>query len=75
MRVPLVVLSAVPLVAFDPVWSGLAWALVFGMGASAVLSLFIVPLLYAAVARAAAAQHAAARAKRTSLHREEFQPA
>jgi multidrug efflux pump subunit AcrB len=36
-------------IAFDPVWSGLAWALVFGMGASAVLSLFVVPLLYALV--------------------------
>ncbi|BDE05640.1 multidrug transporter AcrB [Vulcanimicrobium alpinum] len=67
-------LSAV-VIAFDPVWSGLAWALVFGMGASAVLSLFIVPLLYAAVARPAAAQHAAARANRTPLHREEYQPA
>ena len=34
-------------IAFDPVWSGLAWALVFGMGASAALSLFVVPVLYA----------------------------
>jgi multidrug efflux pump subunit AcrB len=44
-------LSAI-VIAFDPVWSGLAWALVFGMGASAALSLFVVPLLYGAVARA-----------------------
>ena len=36
-------------IAFDPVWSGLAWALVFGMGASAVLSLVVVPVLYALV--------------------------
>ncbi len=36
-------------IAFDPVWSGLAWALVFGMGASAALSLFVVPVLYALV--------------------------
>ena len=39
-------LSAV-VIAFDPVWSGLAWALVFGMGASAALSLFVIPVLYA----------------------------
>jgi multidrug efflux pump subunit AcrB len=39
-------LSAV-VIALDPVWSGLAWALVFGMGASAALSLFVVPVLYA----------------------------
>jgi len=42
-------LSAV-VIAFDPVWSGLAWALVFGMGTSAALSLFVVPILYAMVA-------------------------
>lgn len=39
------VLSSV-VIAFDPVWSGLAWALVFGMSASAVLSVIAVPLLY-----------------------------
>ena len=43
-------LSAV-VIAFDPVWSGLAWALVFGMGASAVLSLFVIPVLYAGTVR------------------------
>jgi multidrug efflux pump subunit AcrB len=42
-------------IAMDPVWSGLAWALVFGMGASAALSLFVVPLLYAMVAHRPAA--------------------
>ena len=41
-------LSAI-VIAFDPVWSGLAWALVFGMGASAALSLIVVPVLYALV--------------------------
>lgn len=43
-------LSAI-VIAFDPVWSGLAWALVFGMGASAALSLFVIPILYAGTAR------------------------
>ncbi len=40
-------------IAADPVWSGLAWALIFGMSTSAVLSLIVVPLLYARVMRAA----------------------
>lgn len=39
------VLSSV-VIAFDPVWSGLAWALVFGMSASALLSIIAIPLLY-----------------------------
>lgn len=43
------VLSSV-VIAADPVWSGLAWALVFGMSASAVLSVLAIPLLYARVA-------------------------
>ncbi|TAM78401.1 efflux RND transporter permease subunit, partial [bacterium] len=38
-------------IAADPVWSGLAWALVFGMSASALLSILVVPLLYALVAK------------------------
>ncbi|TAM61040.1 efflux RND transporter permease subunit [bacterium] len=38
-------------IAADPVWSGLAWALVFGMTASALLSIIVVPLLYALVAK------------------------
>jgi multidrug efflux pump subunit AcrB len=37
-------------IATDPVWSGLAWALVFGMSASAVLSVLAIPVLYAGVA-------------------------
>jgi multidrug efflux pump subunit AcrB len=38
-------------IASDPVWSGLAWALVFGMTASAALSLLAVPVLYGLVAQ------------------------
>ena len=38
-------------IAADPVWSGLAWALVFGMSASAVLSVIAIPLLYERVTR------------------------
>lgn len=48
------VLSSV-VIAADPVWSGLAWALVFGMSASAVLSVIAIPLLYERVARTAKA--------------------
>lgn len=43
------VLSSI-VIAADPVWSGLAWALVFGMTASAVLSVLAIPVLYAYVA-------------------------
>ena len=42
------VLSAV-VIAADPVWSGLAWALVFGMTASALLSVLAIPLLFARI--------------------------
>src|SRR5579875_3676263 len=45
------VLSSV-VIAADPVWSGLAWSLVFGMSASAVLSVLAIPLLYLGVAEA-----------------------
>ena len=48
------VLSSI-VIAADPVWSGLAWALVFGMSASAVLSVVAIPLLYERVARTAKA--------------------
>lgn len=48
------VLSSI-VIASDPVWSGLAWALVFGMTASAVLSVLAIPLLYAGVAQSARA--------------------
>jgi multidrug efflux pump subunit AcrB len=47
------VLSSI-VIASDPVWSGLAWALVFGMTASAVLSVIAIPLLYERVTRKAA---------------------
>ena len=40
-------------IAADPVWSGLAWALVFGMSASAVLSVVAIPVLYERVVRSA----------------------
>ncbi len=44
------VLSSI-VIAADPVWSGLAWALVFGMTASAVLSILAIPVLYERVVR------------------------
>ncbi len=44
------VLSSI-VIAADPVWSGLAWALVFGMTMSAVLSVLAIPLLYGIIAR------------------------
>lgn len=34
-------------IAFDPVWSGLAWSIVFGLSFSAVLSLIVFPVLLA----------------------------
>jgi hypothetical protein len=46
------VLSSI-VIAADPVWSGLAWALVFGMTASAALSVIAIPLLYERVVRSA----------------------
>jgi multidrug efflux pump subunit AcrB len=33
-------------IAGDPVWSGLAWAIVFGLSLSAVMTLFVFPILY-----------------------------
>lgn len=39
------VLGAIVIVA-DPVWSGLAWALIFGLSLSTVLTLVIFPVLY-----------------------------
>jgi multidrug efflux pump subunit AcrB len=30
----------------DPVWNGLAWALIFGMIASTTLTLIVIPVLY-----------------------------
>jgi hypothetical protein len=64
------VLSSV-VIAADPVWSGLAWALVFGMTASAVLSVIAVPLLYARMAPAPAQPEGAVElhpAVRTIVH-------
>lgn len=33
-------------IAFDPVWSGLAWSIVFGLSFSALLTVVVFPLLY-----------------------------
>ncbi len=50
-------------IAPDPVWSGLAWTLIFGMGTSAALSLLVVPVLYArAVGGYTRASHASSAA-------------
>ncbi len=33
-------------IAADPVWSGLAWAIAFGLSSSALLTLFLVPVFF-----------------------------
>jgi hypothetical protein len=38
-------LSAIP-ITIDPIYSGLAWALIFGLIASSVFTLFVVPIVY-----------------------------
>lgn len=38
-------LSAIP-ITIDPIFSGLAWALIFGLIASTIFTLFVVPLVY-----------------------------
>ena len=38
-------LGALP-ITFDPVFSGLAWSLIFGLTASTMFTLLIVPILY-----------------------------
>ncbi len=38
-------LSAVP-IAIDPIFSGLAWSLIFGLFASTVFTLFVIPIAY-----------------------------
>jgi multidrug efflux pump subunit AcrB len=38
-------LSAAP-IAFDPIFSGLAWSLIFGLCASTVFTLFVIPVTY-----------------------------
>lgn len=30
----------------DPVWSGLAWSIIWGLSASAVLTLYFIPIFY-----------------------------
>lgn len=37
----------------DPVWSGLAWAIILGLGMSSTLILFVFPLLYYSLSRKA----------------------
>lgn len=37
--------SAIP-IAIDPIFSGLAWALMFGLLASTVFTLFVIPVAY-----------------------------
>ena len=39
-------MSGMFVIAADPVWSGLAWAIIFGVIASTTLSLGVIPLLY-----------------------------
>ncbi len=43
-------LSAIP-ITIDPIFSGLAWALIFGLIASTLFTLFVVPLVYYALYR------------------------
>jgi len=38
-------LSAVPIV-IDPIFSGLAWSLIFGLFASTLFTLFVIPVTY-----------------------------
>lgn len=45
-------IGAIP-ITFDPVFSGLAWALIFGLTASTVFTLLIIPVTYYAVNREA----------------------
>jgi multidrug efflux pump subunit AcrB len=36
-------------ITLDPIFSGLAWAIIFGIGASTMFTLFVVPVLYGLV--------------------------
>ncbi len=38
-------LGAVPII-IDPIFSGLAWSLIFGLLASTLFSLFVIPVVY-----------------------------
>jgi len=49
----------------DPIFNGLAISLLFGILVSTLLTLIVIPVLYYAVNRKAAAQAAAARAGAT----------
>lgn len=42
----LAVVSGSAILVTDPVWNGLAWALIFGMIASTALTLIVIPVLY-----------------------------
>lgn len=33
-------------IAFDPVWAGLAWSVIFGLGMSVSITVFLIPVLY-----------------------------
>lgn len=43
-------IGAVP-ITFDPVFSGLAWALIFGLFASTLFTLIVIPVTYFALYR------------------------
>ncbi len=43
-------LAAIP-ITLDPIFSGLAWALIFGLSVSTVFTLFVVPVTYDLVYR------------------------
>jgi multidrug efflux pump subunit AcrB len=43
-------LAAIP-ITLDPIFSGLAWALIFGLAVSTVFTLFVVPVTYDLVYR------------------------
>jgi multidrug efflux pump subunit AcrB len=45
LTVSTAMLSAAP-IAIDPIFSGLAWALIFGLFASTVFTLFVIPVAY-----------------------------
>ena len=38
-------LSSIP-IAIDPIFSGLAWSLIFGLVASTIFTLFVIPVTY-----------------------------
>ena len=38
------------MITLDPVFSGLAWAIIFGIAASTLFSLLVVPLIYNLIA-------------------------